>query len=58
MNIIATNWLNGWMASYTEYTFGIDDNINYMVDGNAVELVLTTLKTHVKVSNLLCDDSV
>ena len=26
-----------------------DDNINHMADGNAVELVLKSLKTHVKV---------
>lgn len=32
--------------------FLTDDNINYMVDGNAAELVLKSLKTHVKVNNL------
>ena len=37
--------------------FLTDDNINYMADGNAVELVLKSLKTHVKVSNLSCDVS-
>ena len=37
--------------------FLTDDNINYMADGNAVELVLKSLKTHVKVNNLSCDVS-
>ena len=42
---------------YIYIYFFVDDNINYMVDGNAVELVLKSLKTHVKVRNVSCDDS-